>query len=217
MYKELTFYNTNTEKDELVKEAFTAIESKINGLSVHPYFLSSLAKYIPNNFVLACPVDYPLGCSDTKVRQHNTISNINLGANTIDLMINNVYLVNSTKTFKQDLAAIKKICDDKGVLLRTYYEYRQNFQAKHFSTLKSTLVDLDISHVFPSSGLYVDNYADNLIVAKALMIDTDLNVICSANIFTKEQYDIVEDSNIFGIRFSTLKAFLNCTKQTATK
>jgi deoxyribose-phosphate aldolase len=210
MYHEIAYYNTTYTKDDIIKLVFEAVEKKINGIAIYPYYISSIANYLPLTFNIASPVDFPLGNSDTKIRQHQVISNINAGANIIDLALNNIYLVNNRKLFVQDLKGIKSICDDKSITLRVFYEYRHNYEKELFIFLKNTLVDLKIDYVFPSTGQFVDNYADNILVAKAFSMETKLKPIVTGNIFTKQQYEVVKESEVFGIRFTSNQAYANC-------
>jgi deoxyribose-phosphate aldolase len=210
MYHEISFYHKYT-KEEILQDIFTAIDKNIDGISVYSYYLKFIKKYLPEHLLVSSPVDYPLGFSELKVRQHAVISNISAGANAIDLQINNIYLLNDIKLFKKDLTAIKKICDEHGAKLRLYYEYRQDFTTEYFTKLKGILKEVDITCVFPSTGLYIDDYLDNIIACRAFMADSNIQTISTANIFNPHQYSMIKEAGIFGIKFNKIQSYINAT------
>jgi deoxyribose-phosphate aldolase len=203
IYKEVKIYGTNISENEVIDRSFKSIEYGVSGLSVSPNYVSKLSHIIPDPILIACPIDYPYGLSSTKIRQHETLSAIRSGATAIDLVVNPIYIINGEKQkISDDLEANKAICKENGVLFRIMLEYRQFDDDVYFELVKLCKY-LRIEYIFPSTGNFVDDYLDNLIMCSLIQdICKAANVITNGNIWKKEHYDVIEKSNIYGIQLN---------------
>ena len=201
LYTEITTYGKNFSEEEIIDFVFKAIENGIGGINVSPNYISKLSSLLPDTINLSCPIDYPFGLSTTKVRQHQAISLIRKGCNTIDLVINPIHLVNNKKdVLLKDIDTIKKICKENEVVLRAMLEYRQ-FNEEVYRETIDLCRQKQIEYLFPSTGYFADDHIDNLIVSK--MINSqykDGKVITNGNVWKKEHYDLIEESGIYGLR-----------------
>lgn len=156
---------------------------------------------MPSSMILSCPVDYPYGLSNTKVRQHQTLSMIKHGARAIDLILNPVYILNNKRScLINDIKANRLICNENNVIFRVMLEYR-HFDEEVYAEMVKICKILRLPYIFPSTGHFADDYVDNLIICKMIQSEyPDAKIITNGNIWEKEHYDIIEKSNIYGVR-----------------
>lgn len=201
IYKELNLYDKTISQADTISRIFECMEYGVSGFNIGPNYLSYVASVLPDDIILSCPIDYPYGTSSSKVRQHQVISNINNGANTIDLVINPVYVVNDqSKQLLDDISANMAICQDRKVTFRLMTEYRQFDEWVYREIVKICRI-LRVEYLFPSTGNFNDDYVDNLIVCKKTKLwYTGINMITNGNIWQKEHYENVTNSRVYGIR-----------------
>lgn len=204
MLKEANLYDPTLTESEILDKAFKILNSGITSLFVAPYYLGKLRAILPKHISLSCPVDYPFGLGDTQMRQHGCIAAINRGANCIDLSVNPVYLLNKDKDkLIDDIQTNKKICHNRANL-RIALDYRM-FQDGLLYSVVSALTSLGIEYIIPSSGQFVDDFSDNLIMCQLLMNKhPGLKVICNNTFCTEEQLNTLIKSKIFGVRLKIL-------------
>lgn len=188
-------------EDQVIDVAFKTIEYGISGLNLSPNYLGIMSSMIPSDIVLSSPVDFPYGLSDTKVRQHQTLSLIRRGANAIDLVVNPIYIINNKKEkLVNDIQAHQTICADHNITLRLMLEYR-HFSNEVYSDLIKICKIRGIRYMFPSTGHFADDYMDNLVMGKFIKSQCpDINIITNGNIWKKEHYDTIVESDIYGMR-----------------
>lgn len=215
MYKELACYDLLSD-EEIEKTLFAAIQAGANGISVHTHAVQIVRKAYEakDGLVIATPIDYPNGLSDTKLRNHAIISAIRQGANAIDLVVP-TYLVfkERWKGFEIDVSSNVKICKDNGVKLRVMLEYR-TIEPPLLLKASKMLCDLDVEYVFPSTGFRVDNFADNILAGQAIMEKTKLKVISNGNIWMHQHLTAVVNSKLYGYRIHSLSALQNLCNKT---
>lgn len=201
LYKEITIYGKNFTEKDVIDCIFKVTEYNLNGINISLNYLPIVTSLVKKEIIISCPIDYPDGLSDSKHRQHQTISAIRKGANCIDLVINPIYLLNDKKILlAEDIQTHQKICADKNVLFRVMLEYRHFDKNIYYDIVKLCKI-LKVKYLFPATGNFVDDYTDNLIMCK--MINTQYigaKVISNGNIWKKEQYDLVKNSGIYGLR-----------------
>ena len=159
---------------------------------------------MPSNLTISSGVDYPYGLSDTKIRQHHTISLIRRGATAIDLVVNPVHLINNNRhLLMDDIQANRAICIDNNIIFRVMLEYRHFSQDIYYEMVKICKL-LKLPYIFPSTGHFPDDYIDNLIVCKLIQNEyTEAKLITNGNIWQKKHYDIIKESNIYGLRMQS--------------
>ena len=160
-----------------------------------------MSSLMPSTLILSCPIDFPYGLSETKVRQHETLSAIKRGATAIDLILNPVYLLNDkAEKLIKDIRANKAICSDNDVIFRVMLDYH-SFTQEIYSQMIFICKNLRLPYIFPSTGHFSDDYMDNLIVSKLIQAQyPSAKVITNGNIWKKEHYDTVSKSGLHGVR-----------------
>jgi len=203
MFKEITLYGKNFTQQEIINNVFKAIHYNLNGVNISLNYLSEIRSIISkeSNLILSCPIDYPDGLSDSRHRQHQTITAIRKGANCIDLVVNPIYLVNEQKSIiYSDIETHSKICKENDVTLRVMLEYRHFDKEIYYDIIRVCKI-LKVKYIFPSTGNFADDYTDNLIMCKMInSVYKGAKVIANGNIWKKDQYDLIRKSGIYGIR-----------------
>lgn len=173
----------------------------MDGINTSSNYLSKLSSILPSELMLSCPIDFPYGLSDSKIRQHQIISAIKNGANCVDLVVNPVYLLNDKRAnLVLDIKAQQNICNDRGVRLRLMLEYR-HFDEFIREDMLSICNTLKVGYIFPSTGHFVDDYLDNLIVASNIESSYKrISVITNGNIWNTKQYQEAVKAGIYGIQ-----------------
>jgi hypothetical protein len=69
------------------------------------------------------------------------------------------------------------------------------------------LKKFDIDAVYPSTGLFIDDYIDNSLAAIKIQENTKLKTICNGNIFNQKQYDNLKGCDFFGIAVNSIDVF----------
>ena len=210
MYTDICCYDKFTTREEVRSCLFSAVEHHLNGISVYPCYLSYLKEFIPSGFILSACIDYPHGISIQSVRNHAVQSSINRGANAIDLVANHVFLVNKDyKKFELDIQSAYNICRDKNASLRVMLEYRVYLSLSLLKDACNIIKNCGIEYIFVSTGSFVDDFKDHLLVSYLMEKHYSLNVICNTSLLTDKQYESVKKSEIFGVRFNSIMSMKN--------
>lgn len=201
MYIDFAIINTDlNEKDakEIIKEV---IDYGINSITT-PYYLIKPCKNLinPNIHDLSCLIDFPLGISDIKTRICAVEQCLLAGANSIDIVMpQNLATNRKYDKIREDVKNIKCICQDK-VKIRYILEYR-TFDHRCLKKICEIFDDMNIVYVFPSTGYFLDNLADNLIACSFLHQNSkELNVMSSGDTWLEKHFDIIYRSGITGLR-----------------
>ena len=56
------------------------------------YLCKEIFSYLPPGMTIACPVGYPFGTTDPKIKQHEALGAIRSGATAIDLVFNPFFI-----------------------------------------------------------------------------------------------------------------------------
>lgn len=205
LYHEVSFHRADISETELQKDFFRAAELKLQGVCIPLSFLSSVKEFLPEGMVLACPIDYPFGYSDIKLRNSAILAAVRYGANAIDLVADISQFNNGkVNVFARDLISNFEICKDNGVTLRIMMDYRHTHRSSFFNAC-SVIKDVGIDYIFPSTGLFVDDPIDNILMGIDVMKNVGLQIITNGNIYLPEHYKAYKDSAVFGIRFRSIK------------
>lgn len=195
----------------------------INSITVPFYFLKTAKAAIdtikdPKKIDLSCLIDYPLGISDSKSRQLAVSQAVKSGATCVDIcMSQNLAANRKYDKIREDLKNISDLPLDKNVKYRYILEYRL-FDHNCLKKICEIFENFNIQYVFPSSGYFIDNLADNLIASVFLHQNSkNINIICTGNAWTDKHFTNINKSGLFGIRLSSyhgLKNYLafNCTQ-----
>jgi len=203
MYTELLIDGVQLTQKDVQKLVFLSLDSELDGVSVPLYFLPQVAPLLPSYFVLATHINYPNGDSDAKVRQHAVISALRKGANSIDVVVNPHHIMNrKDELIIDDIGAINDICEKHGALTRVMFEYRHYDRYRILNICKQ-LNNIGIVQAFASTGHFVDDYMDNLLMGLDIQRLSGIDVITNGNIWTLKQYEHILKSTIFGARIKS--------------
>ena len=212
MYIDLACHDIETTKQDVQKATFVAIENDLNGISILPYFISFAKEFIYNGMTFSCPIDYPDGLNETKIRNHEVLSAIRHGVNTVDLVIQKHHIINSEfKKISDDILSNKKICEDNNTTLRVMLEYRI-FSKENLNKCIIILKETGITTMFPSTGHMLDNLVDNLVIGVNTQNDFGIDAIVNGNLWRPDQFQMIQKSEVFGVRLST-NVFLQIKKE----
>ena len=100
----------------------------------------------------------------------------------------------------EDIKSNKQICDEFGVELRYSLEYRV-FNHEILAKICQILKSMNINTVSPSSGMMIDEISDNLIACEYLTKKSDIQCICTGNLWKSDQLKNAINSKVYGIRF----------------
>lgn len=205
MYKEFALYDIAINELEIKNSIIEALKFDIEGISVLPMAVKAAKTYVHNKILLSCPIDYPMGLMDLKSRTHSVEQTIKLGANVIDLVVPSFFLCNRKyDKFREDIKTISSICLDHNVKLRYFLEYRI-YSYDLLYKMSQILLDLGITHIFPSSGYLLDNIYDNLLAIALINKKVpNIKLICNGNIWHSDQCDMLKKANLYGLRVNTL-------------
>ena len=204
MYVELASLDKMSNEAQNREFVFAASKLSLNGVCVLPNYIAETKQYVPD-MVLSTPIDYPDGTGESEVRAHAVISAIRHGANTIDLVLNCSMVVNKKiEKLIADVDGCLAICKERGAVLRVMMEYRVYEEASMFFEVIGLLNEMGVEYIFPASGSRLDNFHDNLITAKEIMKRSGMKVITNGNVVNREQYDIIKESEVYGVRFTSI-------------
>lgn len=203
---------TDAEVKELVKEIVS-----LHGVSsiTAPYYLIKVIKGIVESkqIPISCSIDYPLGISDSKTRLTAIDQAAKIGANFVDIVMpQNLASNRKYDKIREDLKSTTELCKTHNIEPRYLLEYRV-FDHHCLKKICEILDDFNVKQIFPSTGFFIDNLADNIIAASFLHQNSkNLEIFCSGNLWSDKHFDLINKANIFGIRINsihTLKNFLS--------
>jgi deoxyribose-phosphate aldolase len=206
----ITDPDTNeAETKELVKELCSF--KLVNSITAPHYLLKSIKNTIDTKDIsLSCVIDYPLGFSDLRTRLTAIESAIKIGIDMVDIVMpQNLAANRKYDKIREDIKNCLDICSNNNIEPRYILEYRV-FDHHCLKKICEILDSFGIKKVFPSTGYFLDNLADNLIASSFLYQNSkDLEIICSANIWNNKHFELINKANIYGIRISYIEILRN--------
>lgn len=208
MYLEYCCYNKilvgkiETETQEI----FKSIGLNFSGVCLPLRLLREIHRDLVSleNFTIACPIDYPLGIGDRKVREHEAIVALKGGANKLDLVMN-PYLAKKEKhkLIKKDILPIINISENHNAETRLIINYNL-YDLDTAIQISEEARDAGIGTIIPSSGFSNDDIFDNLLFCNTIEEKLGVNAVCSGGMWLKKHYDAATKSKIFGLRLYSL-------------
>jgi deoxyribose-phosphate aldolase len=202
---------TDSQAKDIIK--YVIENNCINSITTPYYFHKLIKPYINNGLDFSCFVDYPLGISDFKSRIFCADQAIKAGFNTLDICIpQNLTSNRKYDKIREDITSILEISKDKNINIRYILEYRK---FDHFCLKKICEIfeNLGIKYVFPSSGYFLDNLADNILASIFLYNNSkDLKIISTGNIWTDKHFETISKSGLFGLRTTSVHTLQNFSK-----
>lgn len=213
MYIDFALIDTEI-NDNNAKNLFTEINQyPIDSITVPYYLIKSCKNLIKENITLSCFIDYPIGISDCKTRRFSVEQAFNNGASAVDVsMPQNLAANRKYDKIRDDVKTITEFANEHKILVRYILEYRL-FDHHCLKKICEIFEQYSMSYVFPSTGYFIDNLADNILASIFLYKNSkDLNIISSGNIWTDKHFDTINKSGLFGFRTSSIHSLRNFQK-----
>lgn len=203
MYIEYCNYNKVIENyNKEISGIFKAIDNDLEGISTSIHLLREIKPYIPDSVTLSVPIDYPLGQSSGKAKEYMVLEAAKAGANSIDYVPNN-YLFNlKFKEIEKELQTCLKICNDYGLELRLFLDYKN---ITNIVNVARSYSDVGVKFAFCTVGYHHDDFTDNILNCKLIEEKTNISMIFNGYIWKTDQKEIIENSKIFGMRLYNLE------------
>lgn len=204
MIIELAHHDVDTREAELKNIIINGIKSQPDYISVFSHYIKFAKKTINGSSKICCPIDYPLGISDLKSRQTEITTAIKNGANKVDVLIPNLYLVNRKyDKLKEDISANLDICGSSDIEIFYILEYRI-FNHIMLTKICNIIKEHGVQCVYASSGHMLDDISDNSIASMYLAKKTGIKTIINGNIWHKQQMETTTNYKPYGIRFKNI-------------
>jgi deoxyribose-phosphate aldolase len=199
---ELASYSPETTYEQLQKVCFFAVYHKIPVLSVPLYLVDKARPYLVDTKV-ACLVDFPFGYSTTQIKHHSIIRACNLGADIVEMTMNNGLIFNKEwDKIHIEVKTSMELCKSKGVEFRVAVDHKW-FENDYFVELCNALSYTGVDGVVTNAGTNVDDPIDNILVSKRVEKEIKVKVICASNMFTEKHIEMIMSmSEIDRIRIS---------------
>ena len=210
MYIEYACYNKIL-AHEVKTEIFRALDAGVDGISLPSVYLSKISSILPDNVVLSSPIDYPNAFGDTTLRVHYAIRAINLGARAIDIVASTFLYYNCKKDFRDDINALCKVADEKGVTPRVIVDHRKLYCSEDYMGILRCLHDCHIDYIMVSTGQYAEDPVDNIILCNIAQKEFGFKAIANGNFYLPEHFTQVSKAKLFGARFNNCTAIERCT------
>jgi len=213
MYIDFAINTTDINDAEAKQLIADVIAYPVDSITV-PYYLLRLTKGILHNknkeVLLSSFIDYPLGISDIKTRRFAIEQSQKLDVNAIDISIpQNLATNRKYDKIREDIKYTLEFCGEHNITVRYILEYRF-FDHHCLKKICEIFDDFGIRYVYPSTGYFLDNLADNILASIFLYQNSkDLNVICTGNMWQKKHFETIKKSGLFGFRTYSLYSLKN--------
>lgn len=199
---------TDTEAKELVKEL---LPHKISSITAPYYLIKPIRSVLPEGAVdLSCFVDYPLGISDLKTRLCAIQQAHKYGANAIDIcMPQNLASNRKYDKIREDVKSCAEYCVENNLKIKYILEYRA-FDHHCLKKICEILEANNILHIYPSTGYFLDNLADNILASIFLHQNSkNINVLCTGNMWVNKHFETIKKSGLSGFRTNSINSLKN--------
>jgi deoxyribose-phosphate aldolase len=206
---EVCLFDPQLDFNELLHLLFLCDSHKIDVISVPSCFLKYKDTFTTHS-TAACLIDFPFGLSTNRTRCASVIDAIYCGAKIIDIVVNPFYLQNfQRKELKKDVNEMSSICKERDVELRYIIDYK-NQDPEAVVKNCMFLYECGVRCIITSSGVYVDDIYDNLILASEIKKFTPLDVIPASLTLEPDHLEIIDTDTITRIRIPSnkIKRFL---------
>jgi deoxyribose-phosphate aldolase len=110
---------------------------------------------------------------------------------------------------REDVKNNSEFCQQNSMELRYTLEYRI-FDHHCLKKLCEIFANSGVQYVYPSTGYFLDNLADNILASIFLYQNsTDIKIISTGNIWTSKHFETIGKSGLFGFRSSSLHSLQN--------
>ena len=155
---------------------------------------------------LSTSVDYPLGILDSKNRATLIETTAKLGPDIINIVAQpNLFCNRKYDKFREDIKNNLEVCGKYNIELRYILEYRV-FTYELLYKVSQILIDGGVSTIYPSTGYLLDDINDNILASAMINKKTPINIVCNGNVWNISQINLINKSNIFGIKVNSINA-----------
>lgn len=210
MYIDFAIINTDTNETETKTTISQACKYPINSITIPYYLIKGVKNIIPEHITISCLIDFPLGISDSKTRRYAIEQAHKLNIGCVDIsMPQNLAANRKYDKIREDIKLTQEYCIEHNIETRYILEYRV-FDHHCLKKICEICDNFNIRHVYPSSGYFIDNLADNILASIFLHQNSkDLNVVCTGNTWTNKHFDTISKSGLFGLRTTSLHSLHN--------
>lgn len=209
MYVEYCNYNKYIEDyTEELSNIFTMIDRGVDGIAMPTHMVRETKEYMPQGIVVSSPIDYPLGYSTNKVRQHMVIDALKSGANAIDYLPNQYLLRKKFKELIGEIATVVNICSDYGATPRIFIDTRY---VKDPLVICRKFNDSGIDICFPSVGYHHSDFFDTAITSSLIENKTGMSTIYNGYMWQMSQLELIMETGLFGVRLYNKNLWCNYT------
>lgn len=193
------------------EKVFKALDMGIKSISVPVIHMSAISSILPEGIVLSCPIDWPNGRSDPKLRIHGAIKAKHCGATTIDVVASAVLFRNAKEVdFIHDLKSLKSVADDKNMTMRVMLDHRKLENGKQVRGMMKLIKACGIEYIYCATGQYADEISDNIILCNTAQKDFQLSAIANGTLYLPKHLEAARGARLFGARFHSIKALESC-------
>lgn len=213
MYIDFALTSTDIAEND-VKKIIAEIDAyPISSVTVPFYLIKSIKSLLGGDKKLSCFIDYPLGLSDVKTRRCAIQEAQKAGATALDIaMPQNLAANRKYDKIREDVRFVQEFSKEHNIHISYVLEYRV-FDHHCLKKICEIFENYQITNVYPSTGFFLDNLADNILASIFLHENSkDLNVISTGNIWTDKHFETIIKSGLFGFRTTSqhsLKNFIN--------
>lgn len=182
-----------------------ALKYKPSLISVFSYYAKSISQL--TDIPVVCPIDFPVGLSDSKTRLQMGSFAIKNGARALDVTYPAQLIVNRKyDKFREDIKNFNDLGVENNINIRYVLEYRK-YSYELLYKLSQILSDFGVGTILLSSGYFLDDINDNIIAAGMInKKNPNIKIVLTANIWTKEQFDNINKSGLSGFRANNLNS-----------
>lgn len=213
MYIDFIINSTDINEAETKALVAEAIKYPINSITVPYYLIKPLKSIISNSskkIDICALIDYPLGISDIKTRYFAIEQAEKCGINGIDIsMPQNLAANRKYEKIREDIKSLIELTNKSSLTIKYILEYRF-FDHHCLKKICEIFDDFGIKYVYPSTGYFIDNLADNILASIFLHQNSkDLNVISTGNMWHTKHFETIKKSGLFGFRTSSIHSLKN--------
>lgn len=214
MYIDYAIIDTDLNEEDTKNAIKYIIDNNlVNSITVPFYYSKIIKPYINNGLDFSCFIDFPLGISDPKSRLLAASQAIKSGFNTLDISMPQNLVTN--RKYDKIRDDIKSVCDlkiESNINIRYILEYRK-FDHYCLKKMCEIFENFGIKYIFPSSGYFLDNIADNILASIFLYKNSkELKIISTGNIWQDKHFETLLNSGLFGFRTSSICNLENFNK-----
>lgn len=210
MHIDFALIDTDLADNDAKKIIEEIIKYPVNSITIPYYLVKSVKNLLPDSISLSCLIDYPLGISDLKTRGCAIEQAIKAGADSVDIaMPQNLAANRKYDKIREDIKIAKEHSNINEIEIKYILEYRI-FDHHCLKKICEIFESYQIKYVYPSTGFFLDNLADNILASIFLHQNSkDLNVISTGNIWTDKHFETILKSGLFGFRTTSIHSLKN--------